>query len=372
MKRYLMIGLALLALSFPPLAFGQEDSPRPWIGVRLDENSLTVAEVLADSPAEAAGLQVGDQITALNDTPLATYEELLAALSEFAPGEEVTLGILRGEEAQDVSLTLGERPADVQIEVLPGQNMPGMPGMGMGGDMMNRAALGVSFYPVDESFAANLGLSVNAGALILEVMPDSAAEAAGLQAGDIITAVDGIPLDEERGLPDLINDYEVGDTVTLSVLRAGASSEVQATLQADFMGRGDGFHGGRGQGGPFGQGMPFGEGMPFVEIIPFGQGGPFGQGMPFDGDILRQFEGELPSNGEPFSITCTDDEGNTVFSFSFQGMGQGRGQGRGEGMPFRFEGGPGGNVFGGGGLNLDELNCEVQVGEPEAPSGDGA
>ena len=59
------------------------------------------------------------------------------------------------------------------------------------------------------------------GALVVEVLPDTPAERAGLQAGDFILAVDGQEIDLEHALTDLIQQHRPGDRVLLTVRRPG-------------------------------------------------------------------------------------------------------------------------------------------------------
>ncbi|MCU0475721.1 MAG: PDZ domain-containing protein, partial [Anaerolineae bacterium] len=61
---------------------------RALLGVRLEQGSLTVAEVLAGSPAEAAGLQAGDVITAINGTTVADRRAILEALAAAVTANE--------------------------------------------------------------------------------------------------------------------------------------------------------------------------------------------------------------------------------------------------------------------------------------------
>ena len=68
------------------------------------------------------------------------------------------------------------------------------------------------------------------GALIVSVIPEGPAQAAGLQAGDIIYQIDGIAFDEENDLATRIGQYDPGDTVTLSVWRGGQTREIRLRL----------------------------------------------------------------------------------------------------------------------------------------------
>jgi serine protease Do len=63
------------------------------------------------------------------------------------------------------------------------------------------------------------------------VIAGSPAAKAGIQAGDIITAVNGTPVDATHDLANLINDYSVGQAVTLTVNRKGPTLTLQATLE---------------------------------------------------------------------------------------------------------------------------------------------
>jgi S1-C subfamily serine protease len=68
------------------------------------------------------------------------------------------------------------------------------------------------------------------GALVQEVIVVSPAEAAGVQVGDIITSVDGTPIDANHRLADVVGQYQPGDRVKLTILRAGATKSITATL----------------------------------------------------------------------------------------------------------------------------------------------
>jgi putative serine protease PepD len=70
------------------------------------------------------------------------------------------------------------------------------------------------------------------GAQIGEVTSGSAAERAGLQQGDLVTAVDGSPIADATQLIVTIRSQAPGDTVTLTVERNGSTTEVPVTLEA--------------------------------------------------------------------------------------------------------------------------------------------
>lgn len=68
-----------------------------------------VESVAKDGPADAAGIQTGDVLVSIDGEPLKTAEDLVADLRERQPGDVVRIRLLRGDEQQDVDVTLSER-----------------------------------------------------------------------------------------------------------------------------------------------------------------------------------------------------------------------------------------------------------------------
>ncbi len=94
----------------------QEEEEGPWLGVLLrqfpGQEGVTIVWVLADSPAEASGLKRGDVVTSVEGQAVETVRDLVKALRDKKPGDEVTLSVIKGGEgeASDVVVTLGTRP----------------------------------------------------------------------------------------------------------------------------------------------------------------------------------------------------------------------------------------------------------------------
>jgi S1-C subfamily serine protease len=86
---------------------------RPYIGLRgiAAHGGVHVTNVHPTGPAERAGIQVGDLIESIDDKPAASYPDLLAEVARHAPGDAVTLSVVRGGTRGDVTITLAERPA---------------------------------------------------------------------------------------------------------------------------------------------------------------------------------------------------------------------------------------------------------------------
>ena len=70
-----------------------------------------MAEVRSGSPAEDAGLAVGDVITSVEGKAVATPQELQGAVDASRPGETIIVDYLRDGASRTVAVTLGTRPA---------------------------------------------------------------------------------------------------------------------------------------------------------------------------------------------------------------------------------------------------------------------
>ncbi len=214
---------------------------RPYLGItlRASDAGVVVDRVVAGSPAEQAGLMTGDVITAINDTPVTQPADLVTAVQGMNAGDTVTLSLTRDGKSMDLDVTLAA---------------PQFLRRGFGTNM-NR----------------DIVIYDGTNWRVMALSDNSPLADAGLQSGDLITAIDGEsrdPVALQSYLADLANDA----TVTLSVTRSGDSMDisVNATDLQDFIQPGFGFDfDGQGNMGPFNfQFNPFGKGTWLgVEII---------------------------------------------------------------------------------------------------------
>jgi S1-C subfamily serine protease len=84
--------------------------PEGQRGASGRDRALLVAGVTADSPASAAGLLVGDVVTAFDGEPIESPEDLLDLLLGDRVGRSVALEVLRGGKNVTLTVTVGERP----------------------------------------------------------------------------------------------------------------------------------------------------------------------------------------------------------------------------------------------------------------------
>jgi S1-C subfamily serine protease len=74
------------------------------------QSGIVVGAVMPGSPADAAGIQPRDVITAIDGQQLTDESSLAQTLSQHKPGDTVTLSVVRDGQQQDVSVTLGNAP----------------------------------------------------------------------------------------------------------------------------------------------------------------------------------------------------------------------------------------------------------------------
>ena len=95
---------------------------------------------------------------------------------------------------------------------------------------VRRGLLGILGSDIDAGLAEAMNAEVNIGAFVSEVQPDSAAEKGGLQAGDIITAINGRQLHSFQELRAKIASMGAGAEVELTVMRKGKKMNVDVVL----------------------------------------------------------------------------------------------------------------------------------------------
>ena len=110
---------------------------------------------------------------------------------------------------------------------------------------VRRPEMGVRTIPIGPELADQLGLSADSGLLIVQVVPGSAAEHAGLRAGnerrylgnipimiggDLIIAVDGQAIEDQQDLSHVMQNHRGGDTVTVTVFRGKKRMEFKVVL----------------------------------------------------------------------------------------------------------------------------------------------
>jgi len=205
--------VALLIFTLVVSAFGfaaaQDNSAAPFLGVGLSsaDKGVKVDQVQTGSPADKAGIKVGDIITAI-DTKAVTSDTIRDVLGTHKVGDVVTLSLTRGTNTMDVKVTLAARPAEATAEASAPTASADHP------------VLGIQLENTDK------------GPTIHDVVAGSPAEKAGLKVGDILTKIGVTAVKDAQSASAAVQALKVGDEVSIEVTRDNKTVTVKATLAA--------------------------------------------------------------------------------------------------------------------------------------------
>ncbi|MES2462510.1 MAG: trypsin-like peptidase domain-containing protein [Armatimonadota bacterium] len=198
-------------------------SPRMRASLGL-EKGARVYEVKGDSAADKAGIRAGDVITSFNGKEITNEVSLRNAISSSAPGSQATIGVRRqGGKIETLTATLAA-PDDTTVPTpvpAPAQRPT------------NR--LGFQPGPLTEEVLTSLGMNAGTkGIVVSSVAPGSPAAEAGLRAGAVITAVNGVVVTTPAALSSATSSARSGDVITLTILLRGQSGEKPSEAVVDI------------------------------------------------------------------------------------------------------------------------------------------
>ena len=101
---------------------------------------------------------------------------------------------------------------------------------GMGGEPVQRTFLGVGLSSLTPELRVHFGSSEGTGIMVSSVVEGSPAEAAGLQVGDVITAIGGIEATSASAVQEAVRELSEGDTALVEVLRNSSPMSFEAVL----------------------------------------------------------------------------------------------------------------------------------------------
>ena len=162
-------------------------------------HTTTIGWVKADSPGAKAGLKAGDKILEIDGTPVGSWDEPVDSVKEriaFSKSDKIAFTIQRPGEAKPQVIQTG-------YDVEPGT-------------LFSRRGL------------RTVGLIWAYDTKVYQVLKGSAAEAAGLQKGDVITSLNGAPVYSPFAVYEFF-DKDAASTAKLAVKRDGKASEFSLT-----------------------------------------------------------------------------------------------------------------------------------------------
>ena len=210
--------------SLPVLGLGDSDR------VRVGDVVLAIGNPLGLEQTVTAGIiSAKGRATGLSDGSFEDFLQTDAPINQGNSGGALVsvAGELVGINSQIVSLSGGNIGIGFAIPVNMARNV--MDQLIKTG-RVRRSQLGIRPQNITSDIAASLGLKEVRGVLVAAVSSKSAAERAGLQRGDVITALNGEPVTDSNSFRNRIASTTPGAEVTLTVNRNGREQQLRATL----------------------------------------------------------------------------------------------------------------------------------------------
>jgi len=196
---------------------------RGYIGVEAQQVSETVAKAMhlsgasgallagvqPDTPASHAGLEPGDVITAVNGKTVKNPRDLAVDVAAVQPGDEAKLDVMHNGQSKTVS---------VKVAQLPNEQVASASGNGQA----SQGHIGLALAPLSPDLRDQLDVpNGTSGAVVREVQPGSPADAAGIQAGDVIVGVGDKTVDSPSQAANAIRGAAKDHAVALRIIRNG-------------------------------------------------------------------------------------------------------------------------------------------------------
>ncbi|HJV65326.1 MAG TPA: DegQ family serine endoprotease [Geomonas sp.] len=193
---------------------------RGWLGVSVQmvtpelaksfgleaEKGALVAEVTKDSPAEKSGIKGGDIILEFDGHVIHEMSELPRLVASTPVGKKVKVVLLRDDKQQTVPVTIEEMKDGSDEDVA-----------------LTSDKLGVKVADLTPERAQQLRLKSDRGVVITEVQPDSLADRAGLQEGDVIREINGMRINSVADYGKAITSVKKGEYLKVLLRRNNSS-----------------------------------------------------------------------------------------------------------------------------------------------------
>ena len=194
---------------------------RGWLGVYIQEinrelaesfgmehpRGALVAQVISESPAEKAGVKVGDVLLSFQGTNISHSADLPPLVGRNPVGSEAELLLLRDGEETTLKVIIEALPDDDSIQA-----------KGRSSNQKNQNGLGVTLAPLSKEVKE--ALEITEGVLVQEVK-DGVARKAGVRSGDVIVSIAGKPTKDVAGLEELLESLPKDRSVALLIQRKG-------------------------------------------------------------------------------------------------------------------------------------------------------
>jgi serine protease Do len=237
------------------------DEGSSWLGVETHEvtadkakelklpaeRGVVLGKIIPDSPAAKAGLKENDVVTEINGQRVEGAAQFRRMIREIPAGRDAQLTVWRDGHTQTVNVTLGKAeerrhawkqaaPGTYAFQVPEVLELPDMPSMDWSRIMTpgTHPRLGIDAEDLSGQLGTFFGAPEGEGVLVREVNASSAAEKAGLKAGDVITSLNGERVRSAGELREKLSAHrdDKDKTVKLGVLRNKTVMSITVELPA--------------------------------------------------------------------------------------------------------------------------------------------
>ncbi len=180
-------------------------------------SGVTVSSVVAGSPADQAGLKVGDTITTVDGHKVTKGAELVAEIAARKPGAKVAINFLRNGKAQETTVTIADR-AKLFAARLGEDRESGDEGT------PKQSKFGITVRKLTPEMAERLDMPAGKGVIVQDVKPGSFAEDINLGRGDVILEVNKQPVNNEEDFAKVESSLKSGQDAVFLVRPRGSTA----------------------------------------------------------------------------------------------------------------------------------------------------
>jgi len=216
-----------------------------------EERGVEIIMVDQDAPAGKAGLKEHDVVLDYNGARVEGEEQLRRMIRETPMGRTVTLGISRDGNPMQIQVQVGDR-GKIEAGNSPGmdrnrtlrvftQEMPEMPDMPPIFINTYAPSLGMQIDNVGQQLGEFFGVKNGEGVLVKSVEKGSAAEKAGIKAGDVIVRAENEKISDRTDLRRILRSHREGGKLILGIVRDKREQNLTVDVPAARKGRESGF-----------------------------------------------------------------------------------------------------------------------------------
>ena len=181
-------------------------------------SGVTVSSVVPGSPADQAGLKVGDTITTVDGKKVTKGAELVADIASRKPGAKVHLGFVRNGKLQDTTVTIADRAKLFAARLNEDDN-------GNDESTPKQDKFGITVRKLTPEMAERLDMSAGKGVIVQDVKPGSFADDVSLGRGDVILEINKQPVNSEDDFARVESSLKSGQDVVFLVRPRGSSRQ---------------------------------------------------------------------------------------------------------------------------------------------------